>query len=446
MNDIFNNPKEAWQSQPTSDWNYRLAAHLHRRAGFGGTRAEIAKSKKIGLRAAVKNALSVEKQSRFDKEMAPIERIFVNGQPRGLAAWWLLRMVKSPCPILEKMTLFWHGHFATSAAKVQNTRAMYKQNHLLRQHAMGKFAPMVQGISRDVAMLIYLDSTENRKTRPNENYARELMELFCLGPGNYTEADIKEVARCFTGWEVRKRKFVFNSYQHDTGNKSFLGTSGNYDGDDAVRLVIEQKACGQFIAKKLIRFFVADDIEISDQLAEPLANCLRESDFDVTEALNKIFTSRLFYSPAAVGRKIKSPIELVVGVMRYLQVSSNMDQAATRWQELGQLPLYPPNVKGWDGGRKWINASTILGRANLVADIVSNGNAKFADGSLANWWKKNTSGDPIVSISNDLLAVELQVDVIERLQALIPNKKQLSNSDVGKALSAIAALPEFQLN
>ena len=327
----FIDPEWAWQPfQPDADrpWNRRRAAHLFRRAAFSGTHEELAVAVQDGIEPTIEKILDAGTSDTgtldtgaaesFGKEMDESARYLITGgNVRRLSSWWLLRMANSPAPLLEKMTLFWHGHFATSGQKVNDVDAMLRQNQLLREHALGKFEPLVQGISRDVAMLTYLDSTNNRKTRPNENYARELLELFCLGLDNYTEKDIKEIARCFTGWEVRKvsgaAKFKFNQQQHDESSKSFFGRSGNLGGEEAVQIVLDQPAAVRFIARKLVRFFMFDDAAISDELIEPVAETLRQNDFDVSPALRLIFRSNLFYSDQVVAQKIRGPVELVVG-------------------------------------------------------------------------------------------------------------------------------------
>jgi uncharacterized protein (DUF1800 family) len=322
---------------------------------------------------------------------------------------------------------------------------MLRQNQLLRTHAFGKFEPFVKKMSRDVAMLIYLDSEENRKTRPNENYARELMELFCLGPGNYSEHDIKEIARCFTGWEVRKKRFRFNEHQHDKKTKSLLGADGNYDGNEAIEVVLKQPSAARFIAKKLIRFFVVDDLEITDEFAEPIAQSIRESNFDMGEAVRMILSSNVFYSSIAMGQKIKSPVELAVGFLRFFDATTNVSVLSQRLSEIGQRPLFPPNVKGWEGGRTWINASTILARANLINEILSSDKTKFGSGSLNDWAKANSKhgvSESLDWLEEFMLAAELTEETHDAFVEVAKNGK----SKPGKTLSWLAALPEFQLN
>ncbi len=440
------NPEKAWEPfEPSAanPWSKRLAAHLYRRAGFGGSINDIVQAQQDGLKSTLEKLTNFQSAISYDEEMSASGRLVTGGlDSKGLASWWLLRMAQTPCPLQEKMTLFWHGHFATGADKVGDGRAMLRQNQLLRQSAHGHLEPLVRKLSRDVAMLVYLDSTENRKTRPNENYARELMELFCLGPGNYTEKDIKEIARCFTGWEVRKNKFKFNSYQHDEGTKSFLGSSGKYNGDDAIRIILQQPAAGTFIAKKLIRFFVVEDLVISDALAEPIAADLRTSGFDIGRVVRKILSSNIFFSEIAIAKKIKSPVELAIGALRFFDGSVNMTQLANRLQRLGQLPLYPPNVKGWEGGRTWINAATILARANLIDAMITNSKTTFGGRKLKDWLGKQAKqgvGESFEWVNDFILAEPLSATAQSSFET------QFKKSPA-TALSWLAALPEFQLN
>src|SRR5690606_21813964 len=245
--------------------------------------------------------------------------VLAGGDSKKLSAWWLYVMLRTPDVLREKMTLFWHGHFATSAAKVQDAWLMHRQNELFRRHALDAWETLVQGVSRDPAMLIYLDSAVNRKSHPNENYARELMELFCLGEGQYSEQDIREAARCFTGWEVRRGKFYLNRRQLDLGEKTVLGERGPFSGEEVVRVILRQPAAPRFLARKLVRFFVLDEPELPDALLEPLAVEFRESGLDVGRLVRRILGSRLFFSEHALGRKVRSPVELGVGLLRALE-------------------------------------------------------------------------------------------------------------------------------
>ena len=244
-------PEEAWlpyEPSRAQAFDRRLAAHLYRRAGFAANARELDEAVRIGPQEAVERLLNAKNvASSFDDEMRKFAQLtLAANNPELLTGWWLHRMLHTPAPLLEKATLFWHGHFATSAAKVRDPQLMFRQNELLRQHALGDFGALVRGIARDPAMLLYLDSATNRKVHPNENFSREVMELFCLGVGKYSEQDIQQLARCFTGWEIQHGEFKFNPYQHDYGNKTVLGQKGPFDGDEGLEIILAATCSGRF--------------------------------------------------------------------------------------------------------------------------------------------------------------------------------------------------------
>jgi len=456
------NPDWAWAPFEPSDeqpWSRHLAAHLCRRAGFGATSKELDELSRRGpaeiAHDVVQNATQA---SRLDPQADALAMaMLATGNSRNLAAWWLHRMLNSSwsgsdasskSPLLEKMTLFWHGHFATGAEKVDDAEMMFAQNRMLRRHSMSDFGAMVQQISRDPAMLIYLDSVTNRKAHPNENYAREVMELFCLGEGNYTERDIQELARCFTGWEVRRKKFRFNKYQHDTGKKSILGETGEFSGEDGVRIVLKQKALPRFIAGKLIRFFVFDEPSAPEHLVEPLADLFRKSNLQIGPVIERILASNLFYSPLSVGRKIRSPVELGIGVLRCLGGSSNLEMVARGLDEIGQAVFYPPNVKGWDGGRTWINTSTLLGRSNLVGEILGNEKTRFGGSNLATLGNQHGGSSPeelIEWLDGLFFAARLDGPTRSRLVQLVKQSSGNESRRVGELIHTMSTLPQFHL-
>ncbi len=440
---------ELYQPDEGRPWNRRQAAHLYRRAGFAATSRQLDEAVKKSPAETVQQLLTPEDTNDFDSEMDDFgETIRANRDPSRLSAWWLYRMLHTPDQLLEKTTLFWHGHFATSAAKVTSARLMLDQNKLLRRFAHGKFEEMVQHISRDPAMLIYLDSTTNRKTRPNENYAREVLELFCLGLDQYTEKDIQELARCFTGYEVRKDKFGFNKYQHDRGVKSVFGQSGNFKGDDAVRVVVSQQAAPRFIVRKLMRYFMFDEPQPPSSLVDPLADELREHDFDIGFVVGRILASNLFFSPHSMGRKVRSPVEMGIGLLRALEGRTNIFRLAESVAELGQSPFFPPNVKGWDGGRTWINSSTLLGRANMVRQILLADETKFGDGNLESLVARHgkLSTNAAVDWLLDLLvAVPVPPEVREMLVGVGNTSQGNKHRRLANVVHTISTLPEFQL-
>jgi hypothetical protein len=444
-------PDWAWDAFEPSEqapWSLRRVAHLYRRAGFGANRGKLEAGLELEPAEIVDKLLGGSDAGDFNRQMDSMAATIVaGGDPSGLSAWWLYRMVHTPAPLVEQLTLFWHGHFATSAAKVNSARLMHAQNELFRKNAAGRFEDLVQGISRDPAMLIYLDSTTNRKIHPNENYARELMELFCLGLDQYSEEDIQELARCFTGWEVDHERFRFNRYQHDTGTKSFLGREGEFGGEDGVRVVLSDEAAPRFIAEKLVRYFVVDD-DVPPPLIEPLARELRENDFQIGPTVRRILTSRMFFSEHALAQKIRSPVGLAVGLVRSLEASTSATLLAEGLQPLGQVPFYPPSVKGWDGGRQWINSTTLLGRANLVRSVVDDQSSRFAGGTLADLAEKYelSDSDTMVAWLGELLvAAPLPADAVTQLARLAEARAGDQHRQLADVIHAMSTLPEFHL-
>lgn len=466
MNDLSAiKPDWAWEpfeSTSAQPWNRRAAAHLYRRAGFGADSGQLDAAVKQGVDGAVKKLLYAGAPAFIDAPAKVATKggftmkadmmgsmVMAGGKPQALGAWWLYRMLHTPDQSLEKLALFWHGHFATSAAKVEDARMIKEHDSLLRRHARGSFAELTHGMAKDPAMLVWLDSTTNRKRRPNENFARELMELFCLRVGNYTEDDIREMARAFTGWEIRKGRFLVNERQHDAGSKTFLGQTGNFQGEDAVRIVLEQPATARFIARKLTRFLVCDEPEMPDALIEPLAKLFRKSDLQVAPLVDRILRSNLFYSKHAIAQKVRSPVELGIGLLRSLQATANLEQLNQSLGQLGQALYYPPNVKGWDGGRAWINSSTMLGRNNLVRRVLSDKETRFEGGDLAEVAKAAgvDGGEATVDWLLELLvAPEIPREVRTSLVSLGATANGDASERIAAVVHAIGALPEFQLS
>jgi uncharacterized protein (DUF1800 family) len=319
------------------------------------------------------------------------------------------------------------------------------QNELLRSYAFGDFGKLLLEVSRDPAMLVYLDSATNRKSHPNENYAREIMELFCLGEGHYTETDIRELARCFTGWEIRREEFRFNRYQHDSDTKTIFDKTGDFGGEEGVRIVLERKFAPEFIASKLVRFFVMDEPQPTVELIAPLAKELRDSGMTIQPVLRRILTSNIFYSPYSVGRKVRSPVELAIGLLRCLDGTTNTFDLAEAMQTLGQGLLYPPSVKGWDGGRTWINSSTLLGRSNLVRTLITNDKTRFGKTSLKQYLATQNVMNPrpiIDYLETVLFAVPIPDAAKERVETLM---KSHGDNGLHEGLHALCTIPEFQL-
>jgi uncharacterized protein (DUF1800 family) len=390
---------------PRSRWDEGAAAHLLSRAGFGGTPEEISAVEAKGLERAVHDlvepgadALEVaapewahpqdlrvlrkearEAKQSGDKTKLREARKIEGDELLDLRRWWLGWMGATPAPLVEKMTLFWHGHFATSAEKVKDGYWMWRQNDTLRRHALGNFVTLTKAISRDPAMMIYLDLPQSRPEHPNENWARELMELFTVGIGNYTEKDVRESARAFTGYRLNfaTQQFWFAGNQHDAGPKEFLGHSGRFNGDDVIDILCKQPACAQFIGKKLCRYFISD--EPATDLVDAVAGRLRAHDFELKPVLREIFSSSEFYSDNNRRSQIKSPVQFVVQTCKVLGCelpAAPIAQNAMR--QMGQILFAPPNVKGWDGGKSWISTSTLLFRNNF-ANYLINGDSMLPE-------------------------------------------------------------------
>jgi predicted small lipoprotein YifL len=415
------------------DFDPFKAAHLLWRAGFGGTWEEAESLARCGLKGAVaalvnfppsqentppafaalpqdddrtfnqrlQNLPEAEKQKlRNDRQHSERDRI------TELRFWWLKRMLqtgvaaggrdadalKSPLlpPLEEKLTLFWHGHFATSFDdKIQHAFPMWQQNQMFRRLALAPFPELLSALIRDPAMLVYLDNAQSHKGRPNENFGRELMELHSLGVGNYTEADVKAAARGLTGWSVKRENWRFEKHPgaHDDGEKTYLGQTGNWDGDDVVRIICAQPACARFIARKLLEFFVSENPD--PNVLEAAASIYRESGYDTRAFLTTLFSSQLFYSKSATDSIIKSPVALTIGALKSMRVAvPEKAMLVNALRQMGQDLFFPPDVNGWPGGAAWINSNMLLVRYNFANYLLNGVNpdqfkmfSKNADGT-----------------------------------------------------------------
>lgn len=454
----------AWQPANDSDWNLKWASHLYRRAAFGFPAAEkqakswdlLQRAVAQGRDASVEQLLEGgESQKSFDELMDSLGRTIAgesSDRPWKLQGWWLYRMFFTPHPLRERCTLFWHNHFATSVAKVRRPDLMLAQNQLLRRFALGKFGQLLTGISKDPAMLIWLDSNSNIKGRPNENLAREIMELFSLGVGNYTEQDIREAARALTGWGTAGGTFQLNHSLHDDGEKSLLGRTGRFGGEDIVRILLEQPATPRFLARELFREFVSEADSPPDALLEPLAEELRRSNYDIKACLRTIFRSRLFYSEHAYRQRIKSPVEYVIGLTRSFDTSVSPQRLAQAMDGLGQLLFAPPNVNGWDGGQAWLNSATLLARHNLAAKLVGGRDKDLPDAiNPAEFVNQKAPAETSKQVGF-LLKLLLGGDIDHKVKARLlefateSSKTSESQEDLFKELThTILLLPQYQL-
>ncbi|HZU36493.1 MAG TPA: DUF1800 domain-containing protein [Gemmataceae bacterium] len=474
---------EPWQPGPGDPWNLRWAGHLYRRAGFGPSLAELREAVRRGPAWTLDHLLHAQPGAaeREQTLTALGDEVAKQNDVSSLRGWWVYLILNSLYPLREKLTLFWHNHFATSIAKVGRTELMFRQNQVLRHDALGNFRPLLLDISRDPAMLIWLDSNSNLKGKANENYARELMELFSLGIGHYTEHDVREAARAFTGWHTDGERFDFDEAFHDDGEKTILGKTGKWDGGDVLRIILAQPEAAQFLVRKLYRHFISETAPPS-QLLRPLAEQFRRSDYDIAALIGTMLRSRHFFSAYAYRQRVKSPVEFVVGTARALV---KIDQAelpptvlAAQIGAMGEPLFEPPTVKGWSGGRSWLNSATILARDNFAA-LAASGNypaeAESSNGAIlaAPTAQGNSkpqpdheppgNRDPAVlieaekartpeQIADVVVELLLQGDISTKARARLvafleegkPHGKQRSRR-IREALHAVMTMPEYQL-
>ena len=457
----------------------RELQHLLLRTGFGGDPATLASLSKLSFKKAIdrifQDARTVQPIERFDwsprrdermKNASPARRKELRKQRRQdikqLNIHWLLQLATAKGQLREKMTLFWHDHFA---ARVEHPYALQDLNNTMRKHALGDFKTLLMTVSKHPVMLEFLNNRQNKKASPNENFAREVMELFTMGRGHYTEQDIKEAARAFTGWNFNKEgEFVFRKNQHDDGLKEFHGRTGRFKGEDIIQIILEDRQTARYIAGKLYRFFVHP--QPHPGRIEAIAATFYDSGYDISAALRSIFEASWFTDPAYIGTRIKSPAEYLAGMFRSLHISvENPDTLIQVQKILGQVLFNPPNVAGWPDGRAWIDSSTLMARMTipsailLAADTDLQANADLMDmGADRKALKKlkkikaNIDWGPLMAhlgnakdqtqaLAGFLLQVPTaNLPVVERMCA------HLSGPERTKALTShIISLPEYQL-
>ena len=378
-------------------------SHLVWRAGFGASPLELERFREMGLQKTIDHLVDFETvddsavETRLESQGLDLE---VMNQ---LQRWWLQRMAYSSRPLQEKMTLFWHGVLTSSFRKTGKGPQMLEQNQLFRKEGLGRYDVLLKSISRDPAMMIYLDSRSNKKAAPNENYSRELMELFSLGIGHYTEEDVRESARAFTGWQLRRRtEFVFNRGQHDFGVKRFLGQTGRFDGDDVVDIIMSQPAAAEYVCARLWSFFAYPEPEPA--VVSRLADIFRQNNSQIRPVVRGIFESEEFYSGRAAAALVKGPVELAVGAVRALGIDTDFKRLDRPIESMGQVLLDPPNVAGWPGGATWLNSSSLLQRINMANAVATarSGSMRFDPTDLLTGQDPNDAG-AVVAFLGDLL-------------------------------------------
>jgi uncharacterized protein (DUF1800 family) len=494
-------------------WNAANAAHLLNRAGFGGNPADVERLARLAPEAAVGSLVDFERQpdsipapewakpdpDRFERleeyrkirkeanESAPgperdaraakaleFFREEAREQQRRLMelrGWWLKRMAEGNRPLEEKLTLFWHGHFATSMQKVKEAYYMSLQNQTFRRHAAGNWRQMILAMAKDPAMLIWLDQAQSRKSHPNENFARELMELFTLGEGNYTERDVTESARAWTGWSLNRRKeeFIYLPAIHDSGTKTILGRTGYLTGEDVVDQILKQPQAARFLTSRLWNFFAGSPP--NDSLGEALAQMLRSNNYELKPFLKRMFLAEEFYADSVRGAQIKSPVQWLISSVRALETKLPAPFLATSMlKQMGQELFLPPNVKGWDGGLSWINTNSLLTRYNAAAILVTgelpSGFAaqekprmqkrveRAADrGAIqpidpAKLVPESGRGDfekALATLESRLMAVKLKEKQRQSLLAFAQKRAPLDDNEFRQWVRLIMSTPEYQL-
>lgn len=402
------------------DWRAEQARHLLSRAGFGANSDEIRRLSRLAPTAVVRqllqggvvageegadfdhsgifdpgldpfppsrpattalakkqgHALGVQVKESGNRPLQPVVNKFFYWlrasrlETDRVAYWWAEQMLTTRHPLRDKLALFWHGHFATNEDKVRDYRKMLLQIETIRANGLGNFRDLLISMAQDPAMLVFLDAGVNTKDSPNENFAREIMELFTMGVGHYSEQDVQEAARAFTGWNVHNLKFEVDAEHHDTDDKTFLGRKGAFDGIEIIDIILQQEATANFIAAKLYRYFVNEDLAVADEAQ--LGDLLRSVDYEIDAFLQTLFLSQDFYAPDNVGSRIKGPVELVVSTYRKmgLQTMPGVPDFNITTGSLGQRLLHPPTVAGWSEGRSWITPSLMFERSNFVLDVL----------------------------------------------------------------------------
>ncbi len=423
------------------DWNRVTAAHVLRRVGFGGSSEAVDRATEAGLEATLAD-LEQRRAHPASLTGSTVEKLVSLGDIVSLQSRWMQLILTDGAPLLERVTLMWHGHFATSNSKLGDVRLMHEQNELFRAKGLGDFRELFHAAAKDPAMLVWLDGNQNRVGAPNENFAREVMELFGLGiQGGYSENDIQEAARAFSGWSVIGREFKFREEHHDAREKTLFGKAGVFSGEDAIDRVLAHPACARWIAWRLLHSFVTP--EPTDADVARFAKVLVEEEWHIGRTLGRIFRDPIFLGETALRSRIAGPIELVAGVVLATRAEIPAVDAVRAAGVMGQSLFMPPTVKGWDGGRAWIDPGTWLARHNWLSDF-----------ALANGLVAKKAFAPVEEGSGRAGAIDAVCHVLlpegvdDEMRATLEAAAQSAHSD-GHAIHKVAALvmtsPEFHL-
>lgn len=452
--------------------NLQKNKHLLLRAGFGANLSQIKNLDQVSLTEIWKKLATndplipiqlkeagpdfdYQQLSKMDAEMKKEIQKKNRRSNLEINLKFLNQMVHSEDQLREKMAFFWHGHFAT---RVVNSRFNLQLLNTIREKSLGNFGDLLKAVSQSPAMLQFLNNQQNKKGHPNENFAREVMELFTLGRGNYTEKDVQEGARAFTGWSfLPDGSFFERPRQHDFGPKTFLGKTGNFDGNDALNIILEQKGTAKFIVTKIYKFFVNE--KINPGIIEHLSDQFYDSKYDIKKLMTEIFTSKWFYNEENIGAKIKSPIELMAGIMRTLPMQLEKPENLIVYQKLlGQMLLYPPNVAGWPSGNSWIDSSTLMLRLQIPQiwsglrplELEAKSDDDVEMGLKNNQMRNKGFKNPNIIIDWNLVESTFKNKSISDylLQTKSSNEKiidQFSDSSLKLKIINVMSTPEFQL-
>jgi uncharacterized protein (DUF1800 family) len=438
-------------------WDFRRVLHLHRRAAFAPTWTEISRDLADGPRASIDRLLAGKARSEgvfagFETtaDLLADQALAVDTAGR-LKAWWTYRMLFGPDPLAERLTLFWHNYFATSNLKVRDLRAMRRQNDIFRQLGRGRFGVLLNTVVRDPALLVWLDAPANRKEHPNENLARELMELFTLGIGHYTETDVKEAARALSGWSLTEEgAFCEKPERHDGGEKIVLGRKGRWKGDDLVGLLLSHPATAGHLAERICEWLLGEGVASADAIAS-LAAGLRARDLDVGWAIETVLRSRRFFSATSLGARVVGPVEFVINATRALELFDPAPSTLViaEWAaRLGQDLFFPPNVGGWPGGRAWITTQSAMGRANFAAALIDGvkvNRPPFDALGLARKHGRAHTDAGLGFFAELLLGVKPRADYLRKLQGILGVKAPTQDESARRAVAVLLASPEGQL-
>ncbi len=463
MTELLNQPGTRDRAKPWAPfspdgevrWDLRRVVHLHRRAGFAASWEELERDLKEGPDASINRLLegqvrSGQARDEFESTSTVLADAAVgSGEPIRLKAWWIWRMLHTPDPLAERLTLLWHDHFATSNRKVDDLGAMRQQNETFRRLARAPFGELLNSAVREPALLAWLDAPANRTGHPNENLARELLELFAVGIGNYTEADVQEAARALTGWSVYQGRFREVTVTHDGGAKSLFGKRGNWSGKDLIAIVLNQPATALRLARRICECFMGEGAVSVDDL-RALAEGLRANNLDVGWAVATVLRSRTFFDELNIASRVAGPPEFVVGAVGALETRDVSTISLADWlARLGQDLFYPPNVGGWPGGRGWLGSRALIARVNFAAALADGRAigcaAPFDAIGLAHRHGCGRSPDELLAwFSRLLLGRELNVESRDRVLAAVKSQPPPAQ---GRSLAALVlSTPEAQLN